>query len=189
MTDETGDNNLAVRLGLQRSGRIITSAALLIVIVFAGFAIGGLLVVKQLGVGLAVAVVVDATVVRTAAGAGHHDAARSVELVVTCPLRRLHHASGSRAARRRSAASAVRRSARGSPVDDRVEDGVVDWQPPVTRPSRSKPACSATRSEARLPAAISSFTSPIPRCCPAQLTRVPKAVVATPRPRASGATQ
>jgi RND superfamily putative drug exporter len=61
---ETGDNSLAVRLGLQRSGRIITSAALLIVIVFAGFAMGGLLLVKQLGVGLAVAVIVDATIVR-----------------------------------------------------------------------------------------------------------------------------
>ena len=36
--DETGDNDRAVAVGLQRSGRIITSAALLIVIVFAGFA-------------------------------------------------------------------------------------------------------------------------------------------------------
>ncbi|MDQ4069376.1 MAG: MMPL family transporter, partial [Actinomycetota bacterium] len=62
--DATGDNDLAVAQGLQRSGRIITSAALLIVVVFAGFASGELLLVKQLGVGLAVAVVVDATIVR-----------------------------------------------------------------------------------------------------------------------------
>jgi RND superfamily putative drug exporter len=63
--DETGDNDLAVAVGLQRSGRIITSAAGLIVVVFAGFATGEVLAVKQLGVGLAIAVVVDATLVRT----------------------------------------------------------------------------------------------------------------------------
>jgi len=62
---ETGDNDRAVTLGLARSGRIITSAALLMVVVFAGFAAGEMLAVKQLGLGLAVAVVVDATVVRT----------------------------------------------------------------------------------------------------------------------------
>jgi putative drug exporter of the RND superfamily len=63
--DETGDNDLAVAVGLQRSGRIITSAAALIVVVFTGFATGEVLAVKQLGVGLAIAVVVDATLVRT----------------------------------------------------------------------------------------------------------------------------
>jgi RND superfamily putative drug exporter len=62
---ETGDNDRAVTLGLARSGRIITSAALLMVVVFAGFAAGEMLAVKQLGLGLAVAVVVDATIVRT----------------------------------------------------------------------------------------------------------------------------
>ena len=62
--DETGDNDLAVAVGLQRSGRIITSAAFLIVIVFAGFAAGEVLAIKQLGVGLAIAVLVDATIVR-----------------------------------------------------------------------------------------------------------------------------
>jgi RND superfamily putative drug exporter len=63
--DQTGDNDLAVAVGLQRSGRIITSAAALIVVVFAGFATGEVLAVKQLGVGLAIAVIVDATLVRT----------------------------------------------------------------------------------------------------------------------------
>ena len=51
-------------LGLQRSGRIITSAALLIVIVFAGFAAGQLLIIKEIGVALVTAVILDATVVR-----------------------------------------------------------------------------------------------------------------------------
>ena len=57
-------NDRAVSLGLQRSGRIITSAALLIVIVFAGFAAGQLLIIKEIGVALVVAVVLDATIVR-----------------------------------------------------------------------------------------------------------------------------
>ena len=54
----------AVVLGLQRSGRIITSAAVLIIIVFCGFAAGKLLVIKETGVALAVAVAIDATLVR-----------------------------------------------------------------------------------------------------------------------------
>jgi RND superfamily putative drug exporter len=62
--DETHDNDLAIATGLDRTGRIITSAAALLVIVFAGFAAGELVLVKQLGVGLAVAVIVDATLVR-----------------------------------------------------------------------------------------------------------------------------
>lgn len=62
--DQTGDNDTAVAVGLQRSGRIITSAAALIVVAFTGFALGEVLAVKQLGVGLAIAVVIDATLVR-----------------------------------------------------------------------------------------------------------------------------
>lgn len=62
--DQGYSNDDAVRLGLQRTGRIITSAALLIVIVFAGFVLGDLLAIKQNGVALAVAVLIDATLVR-----------------------------------------------------------------------------------------------------------------------------
>lgn len=58
------DNDTAVERGLQRSGRIITSAALIIIIVFLGFVTGELLIIKQVGVALAVAVLVDATLVR-----------------------------------------------------------------------------------------------------------------------------
>ncbi len=62
---DTGlSNDEAVRLGLQRSGRIITSAAAIIVVVFAGFVFGDLLVIKEVGFALAVAVLVDATIVR-----------------------------------------------------------------------------------------------------------------------------
>jgi RND superfamily putative drug exporter len=58
------DNDRSVSLGLQRTGRIITSAALLIVIVFGGFIAGNILIIKQMGVALVAAVVVDATLVR-----------------------------------------------------------------------------------------------------------------------------
>ncbi|MCU1431988.1 MAG: integral rane protein [Actinotalea sp.] len=57
-------NDVAVRLGLQRSGRIITSAALIIIVVFTGFVFGKLLVIKEVGFALAVAVLIDATLVR-----------------------------------------------------------------------------------------------------------------------------
>ena len=48
----------------QRSGRIISSAAILVVIVFAGFAAGELLIIKETGFALAIAVAIDATLVR-----------------------------------------------------------------------------------------------------------------------------
>lgn len=57
-------DDAAVRDGLQRSGRIITAAALILVIVFSGFVTGELQVIKQAGVALAVAIAVDATLVR-----------------------------------------------------------------------------------------------------------------------------
>lgn len=58
------DDTEAIARGIQRSGRIITSAALIIIVVFAGFATGDLMVIKQLGTALAVAVLLDATIVR-----------------------------------------------------------------------------------------------------------------------------
>jgi putative drug exporter of the RND superfamily len=61
---ETGDNDRAVAVGLQRTGRIVTSAAVLVVVVFLGFMAGGFLSVKQAGLGLGLAVLLDATVVR-----------------------------------------------------------------------------------------------------------------------------
>ena len=62
--DAGASNDEAVRLGLQRSGRIITSAAVIIIVVFTGFVFGKLLVIKEVGFSLAVAVLIDATLVR-----------------------------------------------------------------------------------------------------------------------------
>ncbi len=61
---QTGDNTRAVALGLQRSGRIITSAALIVIVVSACFATADMILVKALGIGMALAVAIDATLVR-----------------------------------------------------------------------------------------------------------------------------
>jgi putative drug exporter of the RND superfamily len=61
-----GDTDTAVAQGIQRTGRIITTAAGLIIVVFAGFATGNVLIITQLGLGLAAAILLDATIVRLA---------------------------------------------------------------------------------------------------------------------------
>jgi RND superfamily putative drug exporter len=58
------DNDTAVALGIARSGRIITAAALLMAVVFAGIAASGVTMNRMLGLGLAVSVLMDATLVR-----------------------------------------------------------------------------------------------------------------------------
>ena len=62
--DATGDNTAAVAGGLQRTGGLITSLALLLVIVVGAFSASGITFIKLMGVGMIVALVVDATVVR-----------------------------------------------------------------------------------------------------------------------------
>src|SRR6266851_4050083 len=61
---QTGDNTHAVALGLERSGGIITSAAVIVVVVSACFATADMILVKALGLGMALAVILDATLVR-----------------------------------------------------------------------------------------------------------------------------
>ncbi len=61
---ETGDTNQAVVHGIAATGRIITGAALIIVVVFAGFAAGQLVMFQQMGFGVGVALLVDATLIR-----------------------------------------------------------------------------------------------------------------------------
>ena len=62
--DRTGDNREAVARGLERSGRIVTSAALIVVLVAGSFAFADIVLIKALGVGMAIAIALDATVVR-----------------------------------------------------------------------------------------------------------------------------
>lgn len=62
--ERTGDNRESVAHGLERSGRIITSAALIVVVVTGSFVTADVVLVKALGLGIAIAVAVDATIVR-----------------------------------------------------------------------------------------------------------------------------
>jgi RND superfamily putative drug exporter len=60
----THDNRLAVTRGLARTGRVISAAATIMVLVFASFLLGGQVVIKMFGLGLAGAVLIDALIVR-----------------------------------------------------------------------------------------------------------------------------
>jgi len=62
--DRTHDNEGAVAAGLERSGRIVTSAALIVVLVAGSFAFADIVLIKAVGLGIAIAVALDATVVR-----------------------------------------------------------------------------------------------------------------------------
>jgi putative drug exporter of the RND superfamily len=60
----SGDNARAVAVGLERTGRLITAAAAIMAAVFFAFALADLVVIKAIGIGMGIAVVVDATIVR-----------------------------------------------------------------------------------------------------------------------------
>ena len=63
--DQSGSTHDAVAWGIASTARIITGAALIIVVVFAGFAAGQLVMFQQMGFGIAVALLIDATVIRS----------------------------------------------------------------------------------------------------------------------------
>lgn len=62
--DATGDAEGSVTTGLEQTGGIITSAAVIMIIVFAGFAFAETILVKEMGLGLAVAIALDVTIIR-----------------------------------------------------------------------------------------------------------------------------
>jgi putative drug exporter of the RND superfamily len=62
---QTGDNDDAVSFGVGSTARLITGAALIIIAVFAGFARGDLVMFQQMGFGIAVALFIDATIIRS----------------------------------------------------------------------------------------------------------------------------
>ncbi len=62
--DLTGDNTHSVAMGLERTGGIVTAAAALLSVTFLAFATSGISFIKLFGLGLALAVVMDATIIR-----------------------------------------------------------------------------------------------------------------------------
>ncbi|WP_416966873.1 MMPL family transporter [Streptomyces sp. 4F14] len=92
----TGDNTESVAHGLQHTGRIITAAALLVAVVLCVFAVSGVTLLKLLGVGLALAVVLDATLVRAVLVPSFMRLAGRANWWAPGPLRRLHDRVGLR---------------------------------------------------------------------------------------------
>jgi RND superfamily putative drug exporter len=121
--DETGDTNHAVAAGLQRSGRIITSAAFLVIIVFLGFAAGQTLGVKEFGLALAIAVAVDATLVRMILVPATMTLLGKANWWAPAPLRRLHQRLGLHEAPAHPASlTAAARAGGGGRADEHTPD-------------------------------------------------------------------
>ncbi|MGW4912683.1 MMPL family transporter [Streptomyces sp. NPDC004270] len=92
----TGDNTESVAFGLQHTGRIITAAAVLVAAVLFVFSVSGVTMLKLLGVGLALAVVLDATLVRAVLVPSFMRLAGRANWWAPAPLRRLHDRVGLR---------------------------------------------------------------------------------------------
>jgi putative drug exporter of the RND superfamily len=94
--ERTGDNVGSVALGIERIGRLVTAAAALVAIVFIAFVTSGITYLKAVGLGLALAVVMDATLVRGALMPAFMRLAGRTNWWAPGPLRRLHGRIGLR---------------------------------------------------------------------------------------------
>jgi trehalose monomycolate/heme transporter len=86
----TGDNTAAVAAGLQRTGGIITSAAVLLMVVIGAFSLSGITFIKLIGVAMLIAILVDATVVRALLVPATMRLLGRANWWAPGPLRRLH---------------------------------------------------------------------------------------------------
>lgn len=113
--DRSGDNQLAVARGLERTGAMVTAAAGLIAIVWLGFVLSGISYLKAIGLGLAVAVLMDATLVRGALVPAFMRLAGRANWWAPAPLARFHKKFGLR-----EAPDAVEETAGGKPTKESV---------------------------------------------------------------------
>jgi putative drug exporter of the RND superfamily len=88
------DNTTAVAVGLERTGRLVTAAAVLIAVVWISFVSSGITFIKMLGLGMALAVIVDATLVRGVLVPAFMRLAGNWNWWAPPPLRRLHNRVG-----------------------------------------------------------------------------------------------
>ena len=79
--DAGNSNTESVAIGLERTGRIVTQAALLFCVAIGAFSTSSIIFIKEVGIGTAVAVIIDASVVRALPRAVADGAAGRVELV------------------------------------------------------------------------------------------------------------
>ena len=96
--DRTGNNLSSVAMGLERTGRIVTAAAAVLSVVFIAFATSGITFIKMFGVGMALAVVMDATLIRAALVPAFMRLAGNANWWAPRPLRRLYERIGLREA-------------------------------------------------------------------------------------------
>ena len=96
--DRTGDNTSAVALGLERTGRIVSAAAALLAITFIAFGTADVSFLKLFGLGLAVAVLMDATIIRGLLVPAFMRLAGRANWWAPAPLRRIHQRYGIREA-------------------------------------------------------------------------------------------
>ncbi len=88
--DRSGDNTAAVATGLQRTGGLVTSAALLLIVVIGAFSLSGITFIKLIGVAMIIAIVIDATVVRALLVPATMRLLGRANWWAPAPLRRLH---------------------------------------------------------------------------------------------------
>jgi RND superfamily putative drug exporter len=88
--DATGDNEHAVAVGLERTGALVTAAAALLALVFLAFVTSGISFIKLLGLGTALAVMVDATLIRGALVPAFMRLMGPANWWAPKPLKRLH---------------------------------------------------------------------------------------------------
>lgn len=92
--DNGRDTKESVAIGLERTGRIVTAAAVLIAVVFLAFSTSGITHVKVFGIGLALAVVLDATLIRATLVPAFMSLAGNANWWAPAPLRRIHERFG-----------------------------------------------------------------------------------------------
>ncbi|WP_084550284.1 MMPL family transporter [Actinomadura rifamycini] len=92
--DRTGDAAASVPLGIARSGPLVTAAALILAVSFATYATGDVVFLQQLGIGMALAVLVDATLIRGVLLPAFMRLAGRANWWAPGPLRRLHRRVG-----------------------------------------------------------------------------------------------
>jgi putative drug exporter of the RND superfamily len=94
--DRTGDNEASVALGIERTGRIVTAAAALLAITFFAFGTSDVSFIKMFGIGLGLAVLMDATIVRGFLVPAFMRLAGEANWWAPAPLRRFHDRYGLR---------------------------------------------------------------------------------------------
>jgi RND superfamily putative drug exporter len=92
--DRTGDNRKAVALGLERSGPLITAAALILALSFLAYMSSSIVFLKMLGLGTALAILIDATLIRAVLVPAFMRLAGDLNWWSPAPLRRLHQRFG-----------------------------------------------------------------------------------------------